>query len=131
MKILYEPTGEVFDKFYKKPRIKKGELVGFLYIGINKEGHEIALENDSIQILYELPCEIGETVWVSPNNGKSFHTGVFLGVKASETNLEHIAYIVHVNDIEKKYVDNPMDKVFIDYFCKVYTKTEIEQFKKY
>lgn len=129
MRILYEPTGEIFDNFYKKPKVKNDKIVGYLYIGINKDGNEIALENDSIQFLYKLPCEIGATVWVSPNNGKSFHTGTFLGIKANENNLKHIAYMVQVNDIEKSYVDSPMSKVFIDYFSKVYTKAEIEQLK--
>lgn len=52
MKILYEPTGQIFENFYKKPILRNGtEIVGYLYIGIKDDGEEIALESDSIQFI--------------------------------------------------------------------------------
>ena len=43
-KIKYEPTGEVFEDYCGKPRKKKGLIVGYLYMGVQKDGTEIALE---------------------------------------------------------------------------------------
>ena len=68
-----------------------------------------------------LPCNIGDTVYVSPNHGKSFHKAILLGVKFNENNFEHKAYIVQIIDMSNK---------FTDYFAKIYTEKEYEQLVK-
>lgn len=67
-----------------------------------------------------LPCKVGATVWVSPNNGKSFHTGKLYGVN------ERGSYLVFVGDDVKDLVDHPLGRHFFDWFGRVYTREAAE-----
>jgi hypothetical protein len=78
-------------------------------------------------IFIELPCNIGETVWVSPNNGKSFHSAILLGVKANRHNTKHLSFIVEVNDNARDFVKHPLSRSFVDYFGQVFTREQMEE----
>lgn len=82
---------------------------------------ELFRQYDNGTIL-ELPCQIGSTVWVSPNHGKSFHTGKLYG-----TNKYGAPYLVFVDDKKRDFVENPLGRCFYDWFSKVYTRAEAEQ----
>lgn len=72
--------------------------------------------------LVRLPCKVGDTVWVSPNNGKSFHTGKLYGMN------ENGSYLVFVDDKVRDFVDCPfMNKSIYDWFFKIYTREEAEK----
>lgn len=65
------------------------------------------------------PAKIGETVWVSPNNGKFFHTGKLYGINESQS------YLVFVDDAVTDLVSFPLKgECFYDWFFKVYTYEE-------
>lgn len=82
---------------------------------------EYSIEVEDL-ILRELKCELGATVWVSPNDGESFHTGKLLG------HGKNGYYIVFVVDDVTDFVDNPFEnKHFFDCVAKVYTREEVEQ----
>lgn len=69
----------------------------------------------------ELPCKVGDTVWVSPNNGKSFHTGKLFGKN------ERGSHLVFVTDTVTDFVSQPLNRFFYDWFFRVYTREEAEQ----
>lgn len=71
--------------------------------------------------LVTLPCKVGSTVWVSPNCGKSFHTGKLYGVN------ERGAHLIFVDDSERYGVQNPLNHAHYDWFFKVYTRAEAEK----
>ena len=112
--------------------------IGYNDLDLEKvKGELIDLSNEifrykqqEIDKVLELPCGIGQSVWVSPNNGKSFHNGILIGVKFNEHNLKHKAFIVRITDSDKRYVDNPISKPMIDYFAKVYTIDEVKEIIK-
>lgn len=73
-------------------------------------------------LLVRLPCKVGSTVWVSPNNGESFHTGKLYGMN------ENGSYLVFVDDKVRDFVDFPFErKAIYDWFFKIYTREEAEQ----
>lgn len=68
----------------------------------------------------QLPCPIGSIVYVSPDNGRSFHTGRLLGMKANNENYNSTTYIVYLTDEVRENVQNPISKPFVDNFAKLY-----------
>ena len=73
-------------------------------------------------LMVRLPCKVGSTVWVSPNNGESFHTGKLYGMN------ENGSYLVFVDDKVRDFVDFPFErKAIYDWFFKIYTREEAEQ----
>lgn len=71
-------------------------------------------------LLLRLPCEVGSTVWVSPNNGKSFHSGKLYGKNKKGSHL------VFVDDADRNCVEHPLERPFYDWFIEVYTSEEAE-----
>lgn len=70
-------------------------------------------------VTYTLPVPVGATVYVSPNFGRSFHTGKLYGIN------ENGSYLVLVDDETTKYVEAPLDRAFWDWFAKIYTVEEV------
>ena len=116
----YQKIGSVDDfEFYKKENDEES------YEFCGEYGTEECQFKDLIDdyrngLLLRLPCKIGDTVWVSPNNGKSFHTGKIYGRN------EKGSHLVFVDDNDKHCVKNPLDRAFYDWFRAVYTRGEAE-----
>lgn len=67
----------------------------------------------------------GDTVWCSYNNGNTFHSGTLIGLEFKEDNPNQHLYVVEVNDKNTKYIDVPLKDAFIDYFKRIYSKSEM------
>lgn len=76
--------------------------------------------------LIELPCKIGADVFVSPNNGKSFHKARLYGKNGNGSHLVMVCDETLTKE-EKHLVSSPIGRLFYDWFYKIYTKEEAEQ----
>ena len=86
---------------------------------------EIALAEKAGTLII-LPCKVGTYVFVSPNNGRSFHKAELCGAN------EHGVYLIRLRDDllednEKHIVKNPSGKIFYDWFRRIYTREEAEK----
>lgn len=84
------------------------------------------LEEEQQGRLVELPCKVGADVFVSPNNGKSFHKARLYG---KNNNGSHLVMVCDetLTEEEKHLVSSPIGQLFYDWFYKIYTKEEAEQ----
>jgi|GEM_PF-5074036 len=73
----------------------------------------------------ELPFPVGTHVFVSPNHGKSFHKAVLYGKNENGIYLVQLCDNLLTKD-EKQIVENPMSRIFYDWFAKLYTEAEAQ-----
>ena len=94
--------------------------------GIDLDRLEAICEAEKAGTFVILPCKVGTYVFVSPNNGRSFHKAELCGAN------EHGVYLVRLRDDllaenEKHIVKNPSGKIFYDWFHRIYTKEAAEK----
>ena len=88
------------------------------------------MKNQKVKIIVnDKEFYLGETVWVSSNSGKTFHTGIILGIRLRELDSIPI-FKVKVTDEVIKNVKHPIDIPFRDYFLKVYKESEVDRIEE-